>query len=66
MSLVEDLERTVRELNREQLTSFRRWFLEFDAEVWNHQLEEDIAAGRLDELGEEALADLREGRTRPL
>ena len=66
MSLVEDLERTVRELNREQLTSFRRWFLEFDAEVWDHQLQEDIAAGRLDELGEEALADLREGRTRPL
>ena len=66
MSLVEDLERTVRELNREQLTSFRRWFLEFDAEVWDHQLQEDIAAGRLDELGEEALADLREGRTRSL
>ena len=66
MSIVEDLERTVRELNREQLASFRRWFLEFDAEAWDHQLEEDVAAGRLDELGEEALADLREGRTRPL
>ena len=41
-------------------------FVEFDAEAWDRQLEEDIASGRLDKLGEEAIADLREGRTRPL
>jgi hypothetical protein len=66
MSTVEQIERAVSELNREQLAAFRRWFLEFDAEAWDHQLEQDVAAGRLDELGEEALADLREGGTRPL
>lgn len=66
MGNVEEIERAVSELDREQLAAFRRWFLEFDSEGWDHQLEEDIAAGRLDELGEEAVADFREGRTRPL
>ena len=26
---------------------FRVWFAEFDAEVWDRQFEEDVAAGRL-------------------
>ena len=34
---------------------------EKDAEVWDRQLEEDVRAGRLDALAEEALRDLREG-----
>jgi hypothetical protein len=66
MSTIEDIERAVKELDREQLAAFRRWFLEFDSEAWDHQFEEDVAAGRLNELGDEAIADLREGRTRPL
>ena len=66
MTRVEEIERAVSELPPEQLTAFRRWFLEFDAEAWDRQLEEDVAAGRLDKLGEEAIADLREGHTRPL
>ena len=28
---------------------FRVWFAEFDAEVWDRQFEEDVAAGRLNE-----------------
>ena len=66
MSSVEEIERAVSQLDRDQLAAFRRWFLEFDAEVWDRQFEEDVKAGRLDELGEEALTELREGRTRPL
>ena len=66
MTRVEEIERAVSELDSEQLAAFRRWFVEFDAEAWDRQLEEDIASGRLDKLGEEAIADLREGRTRPL
>jgi len=34
----------------------------FDAEVWDQQFEEDVAAGRLEQLAEEALQDLRAGR----
>jgi hypothetical protein len=33
-----------------------------DAAAWDRQIEEDVAAGRLDALADEALDDLREGR----
>ena len=35
---------------------------EFDSDRWDQEFDEDVAAGRLDDLAEEALRDLREGR----
>lgn len=62
MSTVQEIQKAVRHLSPEDLAAFRAWFAEFDASVWDRQLEEDVAAGRLDPLAEEALQDLREGR----
>ncbi len=62
MSTVHEIENAVRSLPPQDLVAFRAWFAEFDADVWDRQLEEDVAAGRLDALAEEALRDLREGR----
>jgi hypothetical protein len=62
MSTIQEIESAVRELSREQLATFRDWFNRFDDEAWDQQFEEDVSAGRLDELGDEALCDLREGR----
>ncbi|CAN5907129.1 hypothetical protein BH23GEM7_BH23GEM7_02210 [soil metagenome] len=66
MSTVNEIERAIRGLSRAELSEFRAWFLEFDAEAWDRQFEQDVAAGRLDALAAAALADLRAGRTRPL
>lgn len=66
MGQVEELEQKVKELSSDQLREFRRWFVEFDAELWDRQLERDAAEGRLDDLIEEALEEHRQGRTRPL
>lgn len=66
MSTIQQIERAISGLSREELSEFRAWFLEFDAAVWDEQLEEDIEAGRLDALAEEALTDLRAGRTQRL
>jgi hypothetical protein len=65
MNTISDLERAVRDLSREELSEFRSWFLEFDAEAWDRQFSQDVEVGRLDALADEALADLRAGRTRP-
>ena len=62
MSKVEQIEDAVRGLSSEELVEFRRWFAEFDSVLWDRQIEQDVAAGRLDALAEEALSDLREGR----
>lgn len=66
MSTVKEIETAVSKLSRDDLQSFRRWFLDFDAEAWDQQFEEDVQAGRLDALADEALRDLRTGRTTEL
>jgi hypothetical protein len=38
------------------------WFAELDAEAWDRRIEDDAATGRLDDLADEALDDLRAGR----
>jgi hypothetical protein len=42
-----------------------QWLREYEAALWDKQIETDIRAGKLDKLGEEALAELRAGKTRP-
>lgn len=63
---VQELEAAVIKLSREDLAAFRKWFVEFDAEAWDKQFEEDVVTGRLEKVAEEALSDFREGRTTPL
>lgn len=62
MSTVFEIESAVQSLSRNDLTAFRDWFLGFDAAAWDNQFEEDVAAGRLDALADEAIRDLREKR----
>lgn len=62
MSTILEIEQAVRQLPAEDLAAFRAWFAEFDAGVWDRQFEEDVAAGRLDALADEALEDLHHGR----
>ena len=62
MSTIEEIEGAIRRLSAEELAAFRAWFTEFDAAAWDRQMEQDIAAGRLDALADEALDDLRQGR----
>ena len=64
MSTIEEIQTAISELSIEELSEFRAWFLEFEAKAWDQEFEQDVAAGRLDALAEEALRDLREGRVR--
>jgi hypothetical protein len=62
MSTVHEIEQAIRGLGPQDLAALRDWFVAFDAEAWDRQLEQDVAAGRLDKLAGEALRDLSEGR----
>ena len=62
MSNLLEIERAVSQLTEEELVAFRGWFEKFDTEVWDRQIEEDVAAGRLDKLAQQAIQHLREGR----
>jgi hypothetical protein len=63
---VEKLELLIKSLSPEELAQFREWFAEFDAQVWDRQIEADTTAGKLDRLIEESMADQRARKTRPL
>jgi hypothetical protein len=62
MSNLQEIETAISQLTSDELADFRVWFAEFDAEAWDRQFEEDVAAGRLNALAERALQHLREGR----
>ncbi len=57
MTRVQRLEEEVKELTSNELETFRKWFLEFDAAEWDRQIEEDALRGKFDRLAEKALAD---------
>ena len=63
---LKEIESAIAGLTPGELSKFRAWFAEFDAELWDQQFEADVNSGRLDSLAEEALQDLREGRTTDL
>jgi len=66
MGAIEKLELLIKSLSPEELAQFREWFAEFDAQVWDRQIEADAEAGKLDRLIEESMADQRARKTRPL
>ena len=50
MSSIQEIQSAVSKLSPEELAKFRDWFSEFDAEEWDRQFEQDVAAGRLDKV----------------
>ena len=57
MTMVEKIQSEIKALPPEDYATLRRWFLERDWERWDAQLEQDVAAGKLDFLLEEAFAE---------
>jgi hypothetical protein len=66
MTEVKKLEGEIQKLSYAELTAFRKWFSEFDSEEWDRQIEEDIRAGKLDEIAKDAIAAHRDGRSKEL
>ena len=62
MSEVHEIEAAILRLSPEALAKFREWYAEFDADLWDRQIERDADRGCLDGMATEALRDLNEGR----
>ena len=61
MTSIAEIKQAILELNEADYVELRRWFSELDWEKWDRELEEDVAAGRLDFLKEEALEAKKNG-----
>lgn len=66
MSDVEQIEERIEHLPPQDFSKFRAWFFEFDARVWDRQIEADAKAGKLDGIIAEALADYKAGKAHKL
>lgn len=62
MMTVQEIERAVSQLSKDDFAQFRAWFEAFEAELWDAQFEQDVNAGRLDQLANQAIADFRAGK----
>ena len=62
MTRLEIAEKAVAQLSPAEMTQFRQWFAAFDGDAWDAQIEADAAAGKLDALAEEALAEYHAGK----
>lgn len=63
---VEELEKEIAALSAEERTRLLRRLEEMDAADFDTRLEADIRAGKFDKLADQALADHKAGKTKPL
>ena len=66
MSNVEQIESAILSLPPQEFRRLTDWIAELDQSRWDEQFERDVAAGRLDGLAAEAVADYQAGRTREI
>ncbi len=66
MTKMEDIKKAVEQLSPEELATFRAWFEELQARLWDQKIERDMKTGKLDWLAEEAEAEHKAGLTRHL
>jgi hypothetical protein len=66
MSTVEQIEAAILKLSPQELSHLADWVLDLDEQRWDEQIEQDIAAGKLDFLAQEALAEFEAGNCRTL
>ena len=55
MLTLEQLEVAILQLSPNDFNQLLEWFFDLDYQRWDEQLENDIAAGKLDNLAKEAL-----------
>jgi hypothetical protein len=66
MNRAELLEQQVQQRSAKEFGQFRDWFLEYEWDAWDRQIECDAKAGKLDAPARKALEDHAVGRTTPL
>jgi hypothetical protein len=66
MLTLKQIEAAILRLPPEEFRQLSEWFFELDNQLWDEQLEKDIADGKLEDLAQEAIADFEVGRYREI
>ena len=62
MTTIEAIETEITKLSVPELTKLRQWFMNFDSDAWDAQIEKDAVSGKLDTLAKEALEEYTAGK----
>jgi len=66
MANIQLIEDQIQHLDNQSFAALRNWFIEYEHTRWDSQIATDSEAGKLDFLIDEALAEHRAGKTKPL
>jgi len=66
VSTVSEIQEVITRLSAAEQRQLARWFEEALEDAWDNQIDEDIKAGRLNDLIAQAEADIAAGRVKPL
>ncbi|MEM9156139.1 MAG: hypothetical protein AAGB13_14085 [Cyanobacteria bacterium P01_F01_bin.33] len=66
MTRVERIQAEIEALSQEDFARLREWIAEKDWQLWDEQLEADVAEGKLDFLMEEAMTAKAKGQLQEL
>lgn len=66
MRKIEEIEEDIEKLSSNELKAFRRWFIDFDTQQWDKQIQEDVDKGKLDNMADEAIEQFRAGKAKEL
>lgn len=63
---IQEIESAIMQLSLDELLELSNWLVEYQAQVWDEQIEEDLEAGRLNALLAEIDAEYEAGLAEPL
>lgn len=63
---VNEIERAIEKLPPNEVSELSEWFAEFEAQIWDEQIAEDLQNGKLKSLINEAEKDFAEGNCQTL
>jgi len=63
---VQEIEATIMQLPMDELLELSTWLEGYQARMWDKQIEDDLASGRLDEILKEVDAEYEAGLARSL
>ena len=63
---VTEIESAIEKLPPNEVSKLSKWLEEFEAHIWDKQIERDLQNGKLQDLIEEAEKDFVEGKHQPL
>ena len=62
MIALQELKNEVKNLPKQDFNQFRNWFLDYENNKWDKEIEEDIYSGKLDDIMNNAKKDFKNGK----